>query len=78
MPVPSRGGERGIVASIVSGWPIIIGNEELPMHLIADSSKSNTHVLCHGIKADIDHKKSIYFSMMPYSIRASLGKKPYQ
>jgi hypothetical protein len=34
--------------------------------MIATSGKSNKHILCHGIKGNLDCNKSIFFSMVPY------------
>jgi hypothetical protein len=45
----------------------------------AVSRKSNTYILCHSIKGDIDGNKSIYINMIPYegiSGKKTLGGKP--
>jgi hypothetical protein len=45
----------------------------------ATSGKSNTHVLHHGIKGDLESNKAIYINMIPYegdSGKRVIGNKP--
>ena len=34
--------------------------------LKSTSTKSNVHLLCHGIEDELDCNKSIYISLVPY------------
>ena len=52
-------------------WPII---RWWPL-----SGRSNTHVLCHGIKGELDSNKAIFINMIPYegeSGKTLIGNKP--
>jgi hypothetical protein len=46
---------------------------------MATSGKSNTHVLCHGIKGELESNKAIFINMIPYkgeSRKRVIGNKP--
>lgn len=47
--------------------------------VMATFGKSNTHVLCHGIKDDLESNKAIFINIIPYegeSGKRAIGNKP--